>query len=456
MKELREQIKQSIRARNLFRRGERILVAVSGGVDSMVLLEVLRELAGAHDWNLFLAHYNHQLRGRASDADERFVKQAAARLGLPFQAGRGDVKAFAKEQGVSIEMAARQLRHEFLAQTARRLRCSVVALAHHADDQVELFFLRLLRGSGGEGLAGMKWSSPSPVSKSVRLVRPMLEVGKTELLEFASGNKIRFREDATNTSRELLRNRIRHELLPLLRVEFQPALNQTVLRLMELVGGEAEVVDALAKDWLARLPRGGAWNKLALGAQRQVIQLQLQRLKLAVDFDLVERLRLQPGKLVSAAANQFVVRNTDGRVRLVAAENRSFHPGERKLNLEARGGVSFGSLDLTWNFAAAPGTGRRKTVAQCEFFDAEKVGGHVILRHWRPGDRFQPIGMKTAVKLQDWFMNQKIPAGRRRELVLATTIRGDIFWVEGLRIGERFKITEDTRKSLVWRWTVRN
>lgn len=456
MKELREQIKQSIRARNLFRRGERILVAVSGGVDSMVFLAVLEELAGAQGWKLFVAHFNHQLRGRASDADECLVKQAAARLGLPFQAGRGDVKAFAKEQGVSIEMAARQLRHEFLAQTARRLRCSVVALAHHADDQVELFFLRLLRGSGGEGLAGMKWSSPSPVSKSVRLVRPMLEVGKAELLEFARGNKIRFHEDATNASRDLLRNRVRHELLPLLRAEFQPALNQTVLRLMELVGGEAEVVDALAKDWLARLPRGGAWNKLALGAQRQVIQLQLQRLKLAVDFDLVERLRLQPGKLVSAAANQFVVRNTDGRVRLVAAENWAFHPGERKLNLKAHEGVSFGSLDLTWNFAAAPGAGRRKTVAQCEFFDAGKVGGRVILRHWRPGDRFQPIGMKTAVKLQDWFTNQKIPAPRRRELVLATTSRGDIFWVEGLRIGERFKITQDTRKSLVWRWTVRN
>lgn len=456
MKELREQIERSIRARNLFRRGERILVAVSGGVDSMVLLAVLGELAGSQGWKLFVAHFNHQLRGRASDGDERFVKQVAARLGLPFQAGRGDVKAFAKEQGVSIEMAARQLRHEFLAQAARRLRCSAVALAHHADDQVELFFLRLLRGSGGEGLAGMKWSSPSPVSKSVRLVRPMLEVGKAELLEFARGNEICFREDATNASRDLLRNRVRHELLPLLRAEFQPALNQTVLRLMELVGAEAEVVDALAKDWLARLPRGGAWNKLALGAQRQVIQLQLHRLKLAVDFDLVERLRSQPGKLVSAAPNQFVVRNTDGRVRLVAAENRAFNPGERKLNLEAGGGVSFGSLDLTWNFAAASGAGRRKTVAQCEFFDAEKVGGRAILRHWRPGDRFQPIGMKTAVKLQDWFTNQKIPAPRRRELVLATTSRGDIFWVEGLRIGERFKITQDTRKSLVWRWAVRN
>jgi tRNA(Ile)-lysidine synthase len=437
----------------LFRRGERILVAVSGGVDSMVLLSVLTELAGASGWKLFVAHFNHQLRGRASDGDERFVKLAAAKLNLPFQVGRGDVKSLVKEQGISVEMAARELRHQFLAQTARRLRCGVVAVAHHADDQVELFFLRVLRGSGGEGVAGMKWSSPSPVSKSVRLVRPLLEVGKAELVEFARANKIRFREDASNASRDMLRNRVRHELLPLLRVEFQPALNRTVLRLMELVGADAEVVEALAKNWLTKFPRGGAWSKLALGVQRRVIQLQLQRLKLAADFELVERLRLQPGKLVSVG-NQFVVCEANGRVKQVVAENRAFDGAERRLNLKTGKHVSFSGLEVTWDFAVANGFVRPKTVPQEEFFDAERAGATVVLRHWRPGDRFQPIGMKSAVKLQDWFTNQKIPATRRRELLLATTVAGEIFWVEGLRIGEAFKLTAQTRKVLTWRWSV--
>ena len=455
MKTLLESVRDSVGARKLFRAGERILVAVSGGADSVVLLAVLQELAGAHGWKLFVAHFNHQLRGRASDGDERFVKQAAAKLGLPFQAGRGGVQAFAKEQGISIEMAARQLRHDFLAQTARRLSCSVIALAHHADDQVELFFLRLLRGAGGEGLAGMKWSSPSPVSRSVRLARPLLEVSKAELLEFAHANKIRFREDATNQSRDILRNRVRHELLPLLRAEFLPALNRTVLRLMELVGADAEVVAALAKDWLAKFPRGGAWRKLALGVQRRVIQLQLQRLKVAADFELVERLRLQPGKLVSAAENQFVVREPSGRLKRVGAENRAFDGAERRLNLKASGMVLFGRLEVSWEFAEGQGGDRPKSVPQCEFFDADQVGATVVLRHWRPGDRFQPIGMKTAVKLQDWFTNQKIPATRRRELLLATTVAGEIFWVEGLRIGEVFKLTKATRKMLAWRWCVR-
>lgn len=419
----------------------------------MVLLAVLAELAGASDWKLFVAHFNHQLRGRASDGDERFVKLAAAKLNLPFHVGRGDVKSLVKEQGISVEMAARELRHQFLAQTARRLRCPVVALAHHADDQVELFFLRILRGAGGEGVAGMKWSSLSLASKSVRLVRPLLDVSKGELVEFACANKIRFREDATNASRDMLRNRVRHELLPLLRAEFQPALNRTVLRLMELVGAEAEAVEVVAMNWLTKFPRGGLWSKLALGVQRRVIQLQLQRLKVPADFELVERLRLQPGKLVSIG-KQFVVCAASGQVKRVVAENRAFDAAERRLNLKAGQLVSFGGLGVTWDFAVAKGFVRPKIESQREFFDAERVGATVVLRHWRPGDRFQPIGMKTAVKLQDWFTNQKIPAARRRELLLATTVTGEIFWVEGLRIGEAFKLTTQTRQVLVWRWSV--
>ncbi|MGC3958464.1 MAG: tRNA lysidine(34) synthetase TilS [Verrucomicrobiota bacterium] len=455
MKSLLESVGASIGARKLFRAGERILVAVSGGVDSMVLLAVLRELAGAQGWRLFVAHFNHQLRGRVSAGDERFVQQTAERLGLPFQSGRGAVKVVAKAQGISIEMAARQLRHEFLAQTARRWSCSVVALAHHADDQVELFFLRLLRGSGGEGAAGMKWSSLSPVNKSVRLVRPLLEMNKSELMAFACANKIRFREDATNASGDILRNRVRHELLPLVRQEFQPAINRTVLRLMELVGAEAEVVETLAHAWLAKFPRCGGWNKLAVGVQRRVIQLQLQRHKFPADFELVERLRLQPAKLVSVAEDQFMVREPSGRVKRVVAENRAFDRAERRLNLKASGQVIFGGLQVSWDFALKEGARRPKSVPQCEFFDADQVGATVVLRYWRPGDRFQPIGMKAAVKLQDWFTNQKIPATRRRELLLATTVAGEIFWVEGLRIGEGVKLTKATRKVLVWRWCVR-
>jgi len=143
------EVEQSIASRELLRDGQKILLAVSGGLDSMLLLHLLRHLAGAHRWKLTVAHFNHQLRGPAADADERWVLQTARRLGLRAVSGRADVAAAARAAGISLEMAGRALRHDFLARMARKHRIPAVALAHHADDQVELFFLRLLRGTSG-------------------------------------------------------------------------------------------------------------------------------------------------------------------------------------------------------------------------------------------------------------------------------------------------------------------
>src|SRR5580700_4485946 len=141
----------------------------------MVLLEMMRRLASSRGWHLSVAHFNHRLRGRSSDADERLVRRTADKLQLPMVAASGDVRQFARTNKLSLEMAARKLRHEFLARAAARSKISEIALAHHADDQLELFFLRLLRGGGGEGLAGMKWRSPSPGNTKITLVRPLLD-----------------------------------------------------------------------------------------------------------------------------------------------------------------------------------------------------------------------------------------------------------------------------------------
>ncbi len=233
------QIEKSITSRKLVRDGQKILVAVSGGLDSMVLLKALHHLAGAHHWKLTVAHFNHQLRGAAGDADERLVCQTARGLGLEAVAGRGDVGAAARQEGISLEMAGRKLRHEFLARTARRLRIPTIALAHHADDQVELFFLRLLRGTGGRGLAGMRWSNASPSDPALTLVRPLLDQSKEALREAARAGGVRFSEDESNASVQIERNRVRHELLPWLRKKYQPRLEERVLNLMEVAGAEA-------------------------------------------------------------------------------------------------------------------------------------------------------------------------------------------------------------------------
>ena len=169
MTDLLQRVEENISRRQLLKRGQKILVAVSGGLDSMALLYILDLLAKKNRWKISVAHFNHQLRGRASEADEKLVRQTAAALKLPVVVERADVKRFAAQSKLSIEMAARKLRHEFFARVAKQQMISVVALAHHADDQVELFFLRLLRGAGGEGLGGMKWLARSPVDAGVVL-----------------------------------------------------------------------------------------------------------------------------------------------------------------------------------------------------------------------------------------------------------------------------------------------
>ena len=480
-----QHIESSIQTHRLLKRGGGVLAAVSGGLDSMVLLHLLRELSSRHRWPLTVAHFNHRLRGRSSDADENLVRQTAAVLNLSCVVGRADVKQFARTSKLSIEMAARKLRHEFLARAAKARRLRTVALAHHSDDQVELFFLRLLRGAGGAGLAGMKWSSPSPVDSKIRLIRPLLDVSKDELLGFARENQIRFREDASNGSADFLRNRLRHELLPLLRKNYQPALNKIVLRLMEITGAEAEFVGAAAERFCRRRgdqsqirignrkpeeksetpcvhpPQycyGGrvvscGYNQLPLAVQRKVLQQQLVALGVPADFELVEQLRRAVDVPVSVGPGFFVLRDVAGRVGLHTAPSASFNAGEAVVPLAGRaGGALFDGVRLDWRFITGPGFVRPRHQTARECFDADRVGDKITLRHWRPGDRFQPIGLKSPMKLQDFFTNLKIPRARRRALVVAVAAGGEIFWVEGLRISENFKLTPQTKRCLAWRW----
>lgn len=434
-------------------RGRKILVAVSGGVDSMVLLWALVSLAKLKHWKISVAHFNHQLRGAASDADEKLVAQVAKRYRLKVFVGRADVKVFAQRSQLSIEMAARKLRHEFLASTARQQKLACIATAHHADDQVELFFLRLFRGAGGAALSGMKSPSPSPADKTIAIIRPLLAFTKADLLQWARENKIIFRTDASNFSTDHLRNRVRHELLPLLEQQYQPALTKTVLRLMEIVGAESETVAAAARAWLAQSQP--SFVALPMAVQRRVLLSQLVERGVAADFDLVEELRLKTGKYVSVSEGTSVACVT-GKLVWRKTEVEKFSAGELKTPL-APGGAAFGGYNFSWmskRVRSVPG--RRKPNPKAgrfdfqEAFDADQVGDEIILRHWQAGDRFQPIGLKSPVKLQDLFVNAKLPAAQRRRLVLATTVGGEIFWVAGLRIGENFKLTRQTKVKLVW------
>jgi tRNA(Ile)-lysidine synthase len=307
-----------------------------------------------------------------------------------------------------------------------------------------------LRGAGGEGLAGMKWRSPSPADNRVELIRPLLDVSRAELEKHAEEYTIPFRKDATNASREILRNRIRHELLPLVRRRFQPALNQSLLRAMEIVGAESELVESIARKWLTK--QQPTFARLPVAVQRRVVQLQLRRLKLTEDFELIESLRLAGGKPVTIGPEVAVERDARGRLLLRTVARERFQPASLALELVGKAGeATLGGLHMYWKMTVQTGA-RFRPWPGCEQFDADKVGRRIVLRHWRPGDRFQPIGLAGTVKLQDWFTNQKVPRAARRRLVVACTAAGEVFWVENQRIGDHFKLGPETKRRLSWTW----
>jgi tRNA(Ile)-lysidine synthase len=424
------QVEAEIAAHGLLRRGQTVLVAVSGGSDSMALLAVLRDLARRWRWRLVVAHFNHQFRGRASEADEALVRRTARQWGLACEVGRADVRSCAAASGGSLEMAGREARHAFLAAAARRRRARAVALAHHADDQVELFLVRLLRGASSLGLAGMPWSNPSPADSTVRLVRPFLGLTRAQLDNFVRQERIRFREDASNASHDILRNRIRHELLPLLARHYQPAVRTVILREMAALSADAGLIADLAQQWRQAPAEGSSrFIQLPLSVQRRLLQDELLGLECEGDFDRVEALRLRPGEPLTVGPG--VQLRHDGAGRITRA--------------------TFDGLTWTWKLSAARGK-PPAFGAGCEWFDADQVGSGIVLRHWQPGDRFQPSGMSSPVKLQDLFTNRKVPRPQRHRLVVATTRTGAIWWVEGLRIGEGFKLSSRTRRRLRWSW----
>lgn len=417
----------------------------------MVLLATLHRIASRDGLQLSVAHANHQLRGAESEADAALVTSTVTHLDLPFQVGRLPVREVLSRSRESIEMVARRLRHRFFAATAREFGATTVALGHHADDQVELILLRLLRGAGGEGLGGMAWSDPSPADPNVRLIRPLLDLSRAELAVYAQAHGIAFREDSSNSDPTIDRNRVRHELRPLLEREFNPALGRVLQRTAQVVGAEADFAAQAAERWL-KSSRRTHFNRLHVAVQRAVVRRQLWALGQAADFDRVEQLRTKTGR-IAIGPSTLVHRTAKGTLKPAPVARLPAHRTTvRRVRLtESRGRLQLGPLKILWRFSRSKPI-RKAVGGTQERFDAETVGPEVIVRHWQPGDRFQPLGFARATKVQDLLVNRKIPAARRRELALATRPDGEVFWIEGLPPGERFKVTPQSEHILVWSW----
>ncbi len=408
-------------------RGKRVLVAASGGADSTALALVLRELG----CRPVLAHVHHGIRGKAADADARFVRALARKLGAPFFLGKFNVPAEAQKTGESLEMAARRLRRGFLVQTAKREKIRFIATGHTADDQAETVLLRIARGTSVAGLAGIPYAA---TQGGATFIRPLRDATRNQVVEFLKSRRQPWREDATNADDFALRNRVRHEILPLLEKRLNPAVRPALLRLADIAAAEDEVLAALAQK-----TRVTAQTPVAL--RRRAALAELRRCGKSpdeVDFAAVDGFFHS----VEKPAKVFPLCGKTGESFSIVWKNpgnfstvwkKVFHSVEKPraaISLELRRGRGFS----------------RRADEVC--LSAAVVGGRdLVFRSWRAGDRMQPLGMTGSKKLSDIFTDLKVPRAERGARIVIEC-GGEIAALAGWRVARGFAVPGPRAESL--------
>ncbi len=447
--------------------GRRIIAAVSGGPDSMALLLLLERLRASLDLQLHVAHADHGLRGDESREDARFVEDAARGLGLPVTIGRLDVNALRAERHLSLEEAAREARYAFLVETAAGCGASAIAVGHTADDQAETLLMRLLRGSGAAGLAGMAAVSSLPGGRSgerIALVRPLLDFAMAETRAYCRLRGVTPREDSSNSDLALTRNRVRLELLPLLE-RYNPRIRDALLRLGASAALDHDFLSQAADEARGRLSADAEQGVVSISrAGFRALHPALQRHVLRLAYREVAG----TAKELSHRHVEDMVRLSGGRTgaRLALPGGLAFEVGYDELRLAAAGvrpesaQPIAGENELTipgetrvgaWRVlaelaapAAEPPAGGPLRVA----LDAERVGGGLHVRSRRPGDRINPLGMAGARNVQDVMVDARTPAADRDGVPLVVSERG-VVWVVGHRMAHWARVRVDTQRVLL-------
>jgi tRNA(Ile)-lysidine synthase len=382
---------------------DRILVAVSGGLDSIVLLDLLKK----HSLNdLAIVHCNFQLRGKDSDEDEKFVKKLAKSYKLPIFCKRFDTFFEQKKLKNSIQMVARDLRYDYFSELLKKENYAYVAVAHHADDQIETFFINLLRGSGVKGLRGM-------LPKRDQIIRPLLNFFRQDLEHYAKKNNLEYREDISNSDDYYLRNNIRHHLIPCLKTVDKSA-KKSILQSME----NLQDLESQSLQDLETLQNCG------------FSATQIRNIQKTVDK--------QSGKQFLSKTHRAVTHNG----QLIVEPSRSLREPQGTVAevLEATTCYKINIVDIE-NFTL----NTNPNIAQLDF---DKLKFPLTLRRWKSGDFFIPFGQKGKQKLSDFFINQKLSRFEKERVWLLCS-GDDIAWIIGHRIDNRYKISSKTKRVLV-------
>jgi tRNA(Ile)-lysidine synthase len=429
-------VKNYIKAQHLLKPGDKIIVGLSGGADSVFLLSILHQLG----YECLAAHCNFHLRGKESLRDEQWAKQCATLLEIPFYKQDFDTCLIAQERGISIEMAARDLRYNWFEALREKQQADAIAVAHHSDDSIETVFLNLIRGTGIAGLTGIK-------PKTGRIIRPLLCVSKEDILHYAESEKLLFVTDSSNLQDEFIRNKIRHQVLPLLQ-SLNPSLNVSLLRTMEHLSEaskiyQSHIAEAKTHVFNASEQTIDIRSLLAYPSPESILFEILKEYGFGNDVirNVFQAIESQSGKEFYSP-----------KYKLTKERNRFFlFPlKQKKENLvfyieknEDEIKIPF-LMDMSIQ-QSPPEIINNKNIA---YFDFDKLKFPLQLRRWQNGDRFVPFGMNGSQKLSDYFNNRKLNQQEKRNAWILCS-ENKIIWIVGYRSDNRFKIEKNTKKFYI-------
>ena len=408
---------------------------------------VLADLLLKSKVDFVVAHCNFHLRGEESDGDEKFVRDYAERNGIQCFVKHFETEKYAAEQGISIEMAARDLRYAWFEELRQQLGYDKIAVAHHADDQAETFFINLLRGAGLRGLKGMQ-------PQNGVVIRPMLWASREQIHQYAVENQITWREDHTNAESTYLRNKIRNQLLPVFD-ELHPEARQGLYKSLAHLASENELYRELLQEKLNQIIEwDGEIQSIrhsAFSIQHSAFQLLFEWLRqYTFNTDqchfIFEAMETGVGNKYYSPTHQLVIGRNELQLSAIkAVEDKEIQIEIRQEEITSPIHLCFSQFEKTPDFIID----KSLDVA---LLDADKIHFPLTLRHWRHGDRFHPLGMKGSKLLSDFFVDQKFTESQKSNVFLLVSADNEILWVVGHRIDDRYKVTSETKSVFQCRW----
>ncbi len=416
---------------------ESILVSFSGGADSVCLLNLLYKLKNYFNFILYIFHLNHNLRGYESLRDEKFVREIGKKYNIPVIIKSVDVEKYSREEKLTIEEAGRKLRYEFLSKISNEKKIDKIVTAHHLNDQVETFFINLIRGRSLLSFEGIK-------IKNNKLVRPLMEFGKKEILEYCKKNNLEFVQDSSNFDNNFLRNKVRNVLLPFIFENFGDSIEKHTNEIMKQV----KDVNCIIKEYTDNLFN----EKVKKIGNGLVIPLTLFNENRFFRFEIYKKIyskfcsydyRLENLKML----DKFVLsKSSTGRFEFA---NMIFFKEYDNIAVFSKNDKVTDDKNLNISLTVITEcrvdyTEKKTNEKNIAYFDADKIKYPVSIRYFKPGDKFFPIGFDKETKLKKFFINNKIPLRIRKSIPLLVDGEGDILWVIPFRIGDKAKITDKT------------